>query len=58
MSMGKRRRVDGEEYDLYSTFRHLIGWGQGQRAGVKRMTHKRERREGRSAARREGNDNG
>ena len=51
----KRRRVNGDEQDAYSQWRHLLCYLQ--RAGVvkkiKRSTHKRERREGKREARSE-----
>jgi hypothetical protein len=46
----KRRMVDGDEYDAYTRWRHLLHWRPGQIKAIKRRTHKRERREGRREA--------
>lgn len=54
--MGKRRRINGDEQDAYSAYwRHMLCYLQrsGVRAGIKRGTHKRERREGKREARNE-----
>jgi hypothetical protein len=48
----KRLRVGGAEQDAFSThWRHLISWQPGERAGLKRKSNKRERREGKREAR-------
>lgn len=41
----KRRMIRAEEYDLYTKWRHVLFWQQGERHKIKRRTHKRERRE-------------
>ena len=52
--MTKRRMINGDEYDAYTTARRVYSYLQ--RAGVvkaiKRRTHKRERREGKQEANR------
>jgi len=54
--MGRRKMVDGAEYDAYTAWRHLLIYTG--RAGVvkriKRSTHKRERREARNETRADG----
>ena len=52
LAMTKRRMVNGDEYDAYTSARRMYFYLQ--RAGVvkaiKRRTHKRERREGKQEA--------
>lgn len=53
-----RRIVHGIETDAYGPWRHYLCYMQrpGMRKWVKRMTHKRERREGRQEARQRDNE--
>ncbi len=47
--MGRRRMVNGDEYDAYTAWRQLLIYTgrPGVVKRIKRSTHKRERREGR-----------
>lgn len=47
MSMGKRARKGGAEYDAFSTFRRVILWRPSERAQIKRKARRRERRQAR-----------
>lgn len=49
----KRRMVDGEEWDAYTRWRHLLIYmgRPGVVKKIKRRTHKRERREARNEIR-------
>lgn len=48
----KRRRVDGDEQDMFSRWgRRYLHWRPGVRAKIRKKLHKRERREGRVEAR-------
>ena len=52
--MTKRRMVNGDEYDAYTKWRHVLCYLQrpGVVKAIKRRTHKRERREGKQGANR------
>ncbi len=52
----KRKRVTGDEQDLFTAWRHVYRWQRGERKRIRRWVAKRERREGRAKARREAND--
>lgn len=44
--MTKRRLIKSDEQMLYSSFwRRYSNWHSGQKAGIRRRVHKRERRE-------------
>jgi hypothetical protein len=50
----KRKRLDGDEQDLFSRYwRRMLRWQSGERAAIRRRVHKRERREGRQEAERQ-----
>ncbi len=42
-----RRVVHEDEQDAYTGWRRVYPWKPGERKGIKRRTHKRERREAR-----------
>lgn len=48
MQSDRRRRRTGanwEEHDAYTNWRRMLFWQRGETKGVKRRTHRRERRE-------------
>lgn len=50
----RRRRVDGDEQDLFSRYwRRVTPWQRGEKRLIKRRANKRYRREGLVEARRE-----
>lgn len=49
----RRACVGGDEYDAFSRWRYIHGWGRGELRKIKRRAGKRERRTARAAIRRE-----
>lgn len=49
MSMGKRPRKGGEEYDAFSVWRRLLGYDRrpAKMSGIKKRVLRRERRQAR-----------
>jgi len=45
-SMGRRLlRLDGDEQDALTGWRHFLRWGRGAKAAIKRQYRRRERQE-------------
>lgn len=40
-----RRCATGDEVDAHSQWRHVLHWRPGERAKIKQLTNRRERRE-------------
>jgi len=51
-----RRIVTWDEQDAYTRWRKVMNWHPGERKGIKRRTHQRERREARAGEVAELND--